>query len=280
MARYDFRPLQELAQKLWKDEPIPDELQPIIERLTAETYVERELMTLIHEWLDSQRLFRKSGRIIAPPGTGKTVICEGYYLLNRPQKRLGRRDIVPVLYLEAPANCSVSDLLVLILETLNGDSVGQATYLRKRALDLLKASKVEMILFDEANLMKIDALGELARIFNQLKISIILVGTEELNNLVTRKEYIHDRFKKCYRFKVLTSGEFNLMLETLEEEILQLPVPSNLAVEEISEKLFLKTGGKIRHLDWILREAAIFSLRKGFKQVDKATLEDILERFE
>lgn len=280
MARDDFRQLQGLVQKLWKGEPIPDELQPIIERLAAETYVERDLMTLIHEWLNSQRLFKKSGRIIAPPGTGKTVICEGYHLLNRPQKKLGRRDIIPVLYLEAPADCSISDLLVLILEALKGDSVGQATYLRKRSLDLLKASKVEMILFDEANLMKINALGELARIFNQLKISIILVGTEELNNLVTRKEYIHDRFKKCYRFDVLTRGEFKQMVETLEAEILQLPVPSNLAVEGILERLYLKTSGKIRHLDWVLREAAIFSLRKGFKQVDKATLFEVLERFE
>ena len=280
MARDDFRQLQGLVQKLWKDEPIPDELQPIIKRLAAETYVERDLMTLIHEWLDSQRLFRKSGRIIAPPGTGKTVTCEGYSLLNRPQKRLGQRDIMPVLYLEATPDCSISDLLVLILETLKGDSVGQATYLRKRSLDLLKASKVEMILFDEANLMKINALGELARIFNQLKISIILVGTEELNNLVTRKEYIHDRFKKCYRFDVLTRGEFKQMVETLETEILQLPVPSNLAVEGILERLYLKTSGKIRHLDWVLREAAIFSLRKGFKQVDKETLFEVLERFD
>ena len=259
MARDDFRQLQELVQKLWKDEPVPDELQPIIERLAAETYVERNLMTLIHEWLDSQRLFRKSGRIIAPPGTGKTVICEGYSLLNRPQKRLGLRDVVPVLYLEAPADCSVSDLLVLILENLKGDSVGQATYLRKRTLDLLKASKVEMILFDEANLMKINALAELARIFNQLKISIILVGTQELDNLVKRKEYIQDRFKKCYRFDVLGRGEFEQMVGTLETEILQLPVPSNLAVKEILEKLYVKTSGKIRHLDWVLREAAIFS---------------------
>jgi len=280
MVRDDFRQLQELVQKLWKDEPVPDELQPIIERLAAETYVERNLMTLIHEWLDSQRLFRKSGRIIAPPGTGKTVICEGYSLLNRPQKRLGRRDVVPVLYLEAPADCSVSDLLVLILENLKGDSVGQATYLRKRTLDLLKASKVEMILFDEANLMKINALAELARIFNQLKISIILVGTEELDNLVKRKEYIQDRFKKCYRFDVLGRGEFEQMVGTLETEILQLPVPSNLAVKEILEKLYVKTSGKIRHLDWVLREAAIFSLRKGFKQVDKATLFEVLERFD
>jgi hypothetical protein len=280
MARDDFRPLQELVQKLWKDEPVPDELQPIIERLAAETYVERDLMTLIHEWLDSQRLFRKSGRIIAPPGTGKTVICEGYSLLNRPQKRLGRRDVVPVLYLEAPADCSVSDLLVLILENLKGDSVGQATYLRKRTLDLLKASKVEMILFDEANLMKINALGELARIFNQLKISIILVGTEELDNLVKRKQYIHDRFMECYRFDVLKIGEFMQMVDTLEEQILQLPVPSNLAVKEISDKLYVKTSGKIRHLDWVLRKAAIFSLRKGYKQVDKETLFEVLERFD
>jgi hypothetical protein len=53
-----------------------------------------------------------------------------------------------------------------------------------------------------------------------------------------------------------------------------------LAVEGILERLYLKTSGKIRHLDWVLREAAIFSLRKGFKQVDKATLFEVLERFE
>lgn len=280
MARDDSRQLQKLVQEIWKDEPIPDELKPIIQRLVSETYVERDLMKLIHEWLGFQRLFRKSGRIIAPPGTGKSVICEGYYLLNRPQKRLGQRDIVPVLYLEAPSDCSISDLLVMILETLKSDSVGQPTYLRKRTLDILKASKVEMILLDEANLMTISALGELARIFNQLKISIILVGTEELDNLVKRKEYIYDRFKKCYRFGVLSGEEFSQMVETLEEQILQLPVPSNLAVEEISNTLYVKTAGKIRHLDSVLREAAIFSLRKGFKQVDKATLFEVLERFE
>ena len=280
IARDDFRQLQRLVQKLWKEKPVPDELQPIIETLTAEKYLNRTLGELIHEWLDSLRLLRKSGRIIAPPGTGKTVICEGYALLNRPQKRLGQRDIVPVLYLEATPDCSISDLLVMILQTLNGDSVGQATYLRKRTLDILKASNVEMILFDEANLMTISALGELARIFNQLKISIILIGTEELNNLVTRKEYIHDRFKKCYRFGVLSEGEVYGIVDRLEEEILQLPVPSNLAVEEISKRLYVKTNGKIRHLDWVLRESAIFSLKKGFKQVDKATLFEVLERFE
>jgi DNA transposition AAA+ family ATPase len=170
--------------------------------------------------------------------------------------------------------------MVLILQTLKGDSVGQATYLRKRTLDILKASKVEMILFDEANLMTISALGELARIFNQLKISIILIGTEELNNLVTRKEYIHDRFKKCYRFDVLTRGEFEQMVETLEDRNFTATRSLKSGSRGDIRAVICKNERKNTPFRLGSQRSGYFLSKKGFKQVDKATLFEVLERFE
>ncbi len=59
-----------------------------------------------------------------------------------------------------------------------------------------------------------------------------------------------------------------------------LPIPSNLTKHETLMPLYQKTGGKIGLVDRVLRRAAILSLRKGLKNIDKATLDEVLEWFE
>lgn len=269
------------VQKLWGSEPIIDELQPVIERLITPSIVELEHMKQIHDWLDMQRLSKQPGRIVAPPRAGKSVTCDVYRLLNKPQKKPGRRDIVPVLYLQVPGDCSTGEFLGLILELLKyGATTGKTTELRKRALRVLKESKVEMIIIDEANFLKLSTFSEIARLYDLLKISIILVGTDGLDNLIKRNEYIHDRFVECYRFDVVSEKKFPQMVEIWETNIVDLPLPSNLTRDETLKPLYLKTGGKIGLLDKVLRKAAILSLRKGLKCIDRTTLDEVLERFE
>ena len=273
--------LQTWVQKLWGQDAIPDDLQPMIERLITPTVVELEHIRQIHEWLDMQRLSRQPGRIVAPPRAGKSVTCDVYRLLNKPQKKPGRRDLVPVLYLQAPGDCSSGELLVLILELLKyGATTGKTIDLRKRVLRVLKESQVEMLIIDEANFLKLSTFSEIARIYDLLKISIILVGTDGLDNLIKRNEYIHDRFIECFRFDVVSEKKFPQLVEIWEQEIVQLPVPSNLNRKETAERLYLKTGGKVGLLDKVLRKAAILALKKGSNHIDKITLNEVLERFE
>jgi DNA transposition AAA+ family ATPase len=279
MREDDFKELRIWVKSLWKGESIPEELQPRIEHLLTPHVIEREVMQLIHEWLDFLRVSRKPGRIIAPPGTGKTVTCDVYRLLNKPVKVPGRRDIVPVLYLQAPQDCSVKELLILILELLKVDTSGEVATLRRRVRETLKVSQVKMIIIDEANLLNLKTFSEIARIYDLNKISIILVGTAELDTLIKVNEFIYDRFKECYSFDILTPKEFKEIVEICENEIVKLPVPSNLTQPDILNKLYQKTDGKMRHLDWILRKAGVFALKKGLNHIDKETLDEVLLRF-
>jgi DNA transposition AAA+ family ATPase len=273
--------LRTWVQKIWGNETIPEELQQAIERLITPTIMELEYMKQIHDWLDMQRLSRQPGRIVAPPRAGKSVTCDVYRLLNKPQKKPGRRDIIPVLYLQAPGDCTSGELLILILELLKyGATKGKITDLRRRVQRVLRESQVEMLIIDEANFLKLNTFSEIARIYDLLNISIILVGTDGLDNLIKRNEYIHDRFIECFRFDVVSEKKFPQMVEIWEREIVQLPVPSNLTKQETLKPLYLKTGGKIGLLDKVMRKAAILSLRKGLSHIDRNTLDEVLERFE
>jgi DNA transposition AAA+ family ATPase len=57
-------------------------------------------------------------------------------------------------------------------------------------------------------------------------------------------------------------------------------VPSNLTRKETLMPLYQKTGGKIGLVDRVLRRTAVLSLRKGLSNIDKATLDEVLEWFE
>ncbi|MDJ0616034.1 MAG: hypothetical protein QNJ63_04650 [Calothrix sp. MO_192.B10] len=73
----------------------------------------------------------------------------------------------------------------------------------------------------------LNTFSEIARIYDLLRISIVLVGTNGLDNLIKKEPYIHDRFIECYRLKLVSEKEFPHLVQIWEEEILQLPVPSN-----------------------------------------------------
>ncbi|OUL33817.1 TniB family NTP-binding protein [Nostoc sp. 106C] len=274
-------PLRRWVQNLWGDDPIPKELMPQIERLITPSVVELDHIQKIHDWLDSLRLSKQCGRIVAPPRAGKSVTCDVYKLLNKPQKRTGKRDIVPVLYMQVPGDCSAGELLTLILESLKYDATsGKLTDLRRRVLRLIKESKVEMLIIDEANFLKLNTFSEIARIYDLLKIAIVLVGTDGLDNLIKKEPYIHDRFIECYRLQLVSEKKFAELLQIWEDEVLCLPVPSNLTRKETLMPLYQKTAGKIGLVDRVLRRTAILSLRKGLSNIDKATLDEVLEWFE
>lgn len=64
-----------------------------------------------------------------------------------------------------------------------------------------------------------------------------------------------------------------------EEKVLKLPVASNLTTKESLKTLLEATGGYIGRLDEVLREAAIASLSKGHKKVDRKILQEIAREY-
>ena len=73
---------------------------------------------------------------------------------------------------------------------------------------------------------------------------------------------------------------FSELVKIWEEEVLCLPLPSNLTRNETLLPLYQKTSGKIGLVDRVLRRASILALRKGVKKIDKETLTEVLNWFE
>lgn len=60
---------------------------------------------------------------------------------------------------------------------------------------------------------------------------------------------------------------------------MKLPVASNLTSQEMLKILMKATQGYIGRLDEILREAAIKSLSRGFKKIDKKVLQEVAREY-
>jgi DNA transposition AAA+ family ATPase len=77
----------------------------------------------------------------------------------------------------------------------------------------------------------------------------------------------------------LAGKDFQDTVQAWEDKILKLPLPSNLISKDMLRILTSATEGYIGGLDEILREAAIRSLSRGLKKIDKAVLQEVAQEY-
>jgi DNA transposition AAA+ family ATPase len=114
---------------------------------------------------------------------------------------------------------------------------------------------------------------------DKLGIAVVLVGTDRLDAVMKRDEQVYNRFRAHRRFGKLAGEEFKKTVAIWEEKVLRLPVASNLTSQEMLKILMKATAGYIGRLDEILREAAIKSLSRGFKKIDKKVLQEVAREY-
>lgn len=271
---------QAVAQQLGEIQPDAEGLESEIERLNRRNIVELEQVRVLHDWLEGKRKSRQSCRVVGESRTGKTVACDAYRLRHRPRQEPGQPPIVPVVYIQPPQDCGSRELFKAIIEHLKYQvAKGTVGEIRSRTLRVLKGCGVEMLIVDEADRLKPKTFADVRDIFDKLEIAVVLVGTDRLDVVVKRDEQVYNRFRACYRFGTLAGQQFRQTVEIWEQDVLRLPVVSNLASKEMLQILGRATGGYIGLLDMVLREAAIRSLQKGLKKIDKATLEEVAREY-
>lgn len=267
---------QAVAKALGGIQPDTEELQSEISRLNRKNIVELEQVRVLHEWLEGKRFSRQSARVVGESRTGKTVACDAYRLRHKPRQEPGQPPTVPVIYIQPPQDCGSRELFGTIIEHLKYQMTkGTVGEIRTRTLRVLKGCGVEMVIIDEADRLKPKTFADVRDIFDKLGIAVVLVGTDRLDAVIKRDEQVYNRFRACYRFGTLSGEQFKQTVEIWEQDVLRLPVASNLTSKEILRILGTATGGYIGLLDMILREAAIRSLQKGLKKIDRATLEEV-----
>jgi hypothetical protein len=146
-------------------------------------------------------------------------------------------------------------------------------------MEVLKGCRVEMIIIDEADRIKPDTFADVRDIYDKLGIAVVLVGTDRLEAVIKRDEQVYNRFRACHRFGKLAGKDFQDTVQAWEDKILKLPLPSNLISKDMLRILTSATEGYIGRLDEILREAAIRSLSRGFKKIDKAVLQEVAQEY-
>jgi hypothetical protein len=267
---------QAVAEQLGEIKSLDATLEVEIERLRHKNIVEVEQVCQLHDWLESKRRSRQSCRVVGESRTGKTVACDSYRLRHRPIQEVGKPPIVPVVYIQPPQECSSGELFRVIIEHLKYKMVkGTVGEIRSRTLQILKRCGVEMLIIDEADRLKPKTFADVRDFFDNLGISVVLVGTDRLDAVIKRDEQVYNRFRACYRFGKLQGNEFKETVEIWEQDVLRLPVPSNLASKPMLKILGEATGGYIGLMDMILREAGIRALEKGLTKIDRATLEEV-----
>ena len=212
--------------------------------------------------------------------TGKSVACESYFYRYKPQQEIGKKPIVPVVYIQPPQKCGPKELFKEIIEFLKHRATkGTVSDFRGRAMEVLQACAVEMLIVDEADRLKPETFADVRDIYDKLAIAVVLVGTDRLDAVIKRDEQVYNRFRACHRFGKLSGEDFRKTVEIWEQKVLKLPVASNLTSKETLRILITGTDGYIGRMDEILREAAIRSLSSGLKKIDKAILQDVAKEY-
>ncbi|HEY9691564.1 MAG TPA: TniB family NTP-binding protein [Oculatellaceae cyanobacterium] len=269
-----------IAQKLGNI-PLNDEkIQAEIQRLNRKNFVPLEQVKALHDWLESKRQARQCCRVIGESRTGKTMACNAYRLRNKAIQSLGQPPTVPVVYIQIPQECTPKELFSVLLEHLNHQMTkGTTAEMRNRTLRVLKACRVEMLIIDEADRLKPKTFADVRDIFDNLEISVVLVGTVRLEKVMTDDEQVCNRFSACYRYGKLSVEEFKKTVNIWENQVLKLPVSSNLTQSKMLDILKDKTQCYIGLMDMILRDAAIRALNKGMPKIDLETLKEVTNEY-
>ena len=271
---------EELANALGESIVDAEWLQAEISRLQKKTVLTLDSVSQLHDWLDGKRRARQSCRIVGESRTGKSIACEAYFYRNKPQQDIGKRPIVPVVYIQPPQKCSPKDLFREIIEFLKHRATrGTVADFRGRANDVLKGCEVEILIIDEADRLKPETFADVRDFYDKLAIPVVLVGTDRLDAVIKRDEQVYNRFRACHRFGKLSGMEFLKTVKIWEETVLKLPVASNLTQKKMQTILLQATEGYIGRLDEVLREAAIRALTQGLKKITKDTLQEVAREY-
>jgi DNA transposition AAA+ family ATPase len=251
-----------------------------ISRLQRTQVVEVEQLTLAHQWLDNQRLCRQPGRILGESRTGKSSAVKSYQRDNSIRSRPGLSPAQPVVILQVPQDCGAKELYTLILEALKFKAIkGTTADLRRRVNAKLKECEVEMLIIDEADRIKAKSFADVRDLSDNLGISVILVGTDRLDAVISRDEQVKNRFFAHFRMGVLNPMQFAKTVALWEIQVLKLPVASNLTTKATLKLLREKTRGYIGILDMVLRQAAIASLKKDEPKITIETIKEVMEGY-
>ncbi|WP_415879493.1 TniB family NTP-binding protein [Methylomonas sp. TEB] len=238
-------------------------------------------------------LFRETGiaqhlLVLGESGTGKTSLCR-WLAHQYPKLVMPDRDVTPVLIISVPAAATIASMAAVILDKLGdpASSTGTISMKTSRVITLIRACRVEMILFDEAQ--HIHDRGQAATqymvgdwlksLIDQAGIPTVFLGIPRLEGLLQVNEQLRRRFSRRMRLALGQSDETSIHGECLQ--LFRslgscLPIPLTCAPytwEELGMRLYYASDGRVSYIKKLLAAALRRALDTDINDISPGLLE-------
>lgn len=224
--------------------------------------------------------------ITAPSGTGKTFVRE-QFTQNNPAYETFDRTIIPVLAFSMPVTGGIKAMLQAALAAMGAPTRGTIPELEHRLVALLIACKVLIVFIDEAQHFvhrmgrkgQISSADSFKNLMSLARVSVVMMGTEILTDVMAPNEQLRRRFSRKVRMKpwcptrkedlnevarvtttLLTKAEVELDFQALLNPV-------------FIGQLIYASGGRMGYLVKLLVEACVLAERSGDTKLKVAHFE-------
>ena len=219
--------------------------------------------------------------ITAQTNNGKTRLMK-HFLSLHPASESSGTIIAPVFYVQCPGFPDESRLYSAILLKLCKKFRPSAPAQEKLVLLLDALSKIEIriLALDEVNFTEVGTaakqkrfLNALRYLANELRISIVCLGTEEMMRVIRSVPSVENRFPPMVLPQWQSGLEFRKLLASFEK-IIPLKYPSGLPKSAtLIAKLLTRSEGTIGELKTLLAAAATDAMHNGTEPITEEIID-------
>lgn len=262
MAKSIQQPIERKIPIENKQEIIQEEIDHILD---ANPFISTERDEDLYRWLDKQRKLKLCGLVLEDKGSNLSQSCFEYFDSLVVKKDKFFLTPVKVLYVRTSLPGRANDIHIDILNASERPlNAGNLRDLRIRVRGTLKSYQVQLLIVDDAHLLKREAMVELVKIYEDLKISVIMSGAKDLEDKISFKGYEHisNMFLGEHRYRTLWQDEVASVINAWEKDVLEgWDEQPNLAFNEaIVAHLYTRSSGLIQPLYKYLQQIAIAQL--------------------
>lgn len=218
--------------------------------------------------------------LIGRTNNGKTDLLKKFCQAHLPDNNLsGGQMVAPVIYLQAPPSPAESDFYAAILSSLYERVPSSSTSAKRtRVVEVLRKIGLKVMCVDElhnalagTSIKQQQFLNMLKYLGNELQISFIGCGTEDVLRAVSIDNQIQNRFPPILLPKWEMGSNYRMLLKTFEL-VLPLKEASDLHSGLVSKKLYAMTEGTIGELSTLLNQAARLAIQSGSEKITTSIL--------
>ena len=219
--------------------------------------------------------------IVGPTNNGKSMIAERFRRMHPPSESTDREHKnMPVVAMQMPSNATVRRFYASLLVALGSPMLTHgATDLREQmALRIMREVGTRILIIDELHNMLAGRPGQqreflnlLRFIGNELRISLLCLGTKEAYLAIRSDDQLENRFEPISLPRWNDGVELGRLLASFEAT-LPLREPSQLGTTALRSLILHRSEGTIGEIAALLSSATLLALANGREQLDEALI--------